>query len=235
MHNSHIVLIISDDAAFTRDLLARWQRERVVPGFTVMSTELFNGAASGRFDVAVVGPARNGRLSAILRSLEAGNHPAICVVESSAQLQKVKAEYPRLLALQQHEQWVESLLMLATECLKRVDLTARVRKAEQAATMHARNARLGRYMLDNRHIFNNLLTSVLGNSELLLMSDQAFSASAREQIETVHTMALHMHEIMQRFSSIAVEMQVTEKESHNETEKASQPGPGRLPAVSLTS
>ena len=47
MHNSHVVLIIADDAGFARDLLARWQLERIVPGFTVMSTELFNGAAKG--------------------------------------------------------------------------------------------------------------------------------------------------------------------------------------------
>ena len=46
MHNSHVVLIIADDAAFLRDLLARWQLERIVPGFTVMSTELFNGKAT---------------------------------------------------------------------------------------------------------------------------------------------------------------------------------------------
>lgn len=221
VHNSHVVLIISDHAAFTRDLLARWQVERVVPGFTVMSTELFNAGSSGHFDVAVIGPAENERLNTILKNMETGSQPVICVAESSAQLQSIKAEYPRVLALQQHEQWVESLLLVAGECLKRVDLTARVRKAEQSLAMNERNAALGRYMLENRHTFNNLLTSVLGNSELLMMDIYDFPELNREQIETLHAMALHMHEIMQRFSSIAIEMQVAEKQSQVETRKLS--------------
>jgi hypothetical protein len=44
---------------------------------------------------------------------------------------------------------------------------------------------------------------------------------ARDQLETIHTMALNIHEIMQRFSSIAIEMQVAEKQSQAETPKPS--------------
>ena len=116
---------------------------------------------------------------------------------------------------------VDALLLVASECLKRVDLTARVRKAEQASAISARNAALGRYMLDNRHGFNNLLTSVLGNSELLLAECKQLTETARDQVETIHKMALHMHEIMQRFSSIAVELQVAEKQSQDETPEPS--------------
>src|SRR5947209_2933440 len=218
MHNSHVVLIIADDAAFARDLLARWQLERIVPGFAVMSTELFNGAATGHFDLAIIGPVRNGRLNAILKSMDTGSHPVICTLESSQQAQGARAEFPRILALPRHEGWIDSLLLLAHECLKRVHLTARVRKAEQAVTLNSRNAALGRYMLENRHNFNNLMTSVLGNAELLLMDAETFPEMARDQIQTVHDMALAMYEIMQRFSSIAVEMQVAEKPSQHETQ-----------------
>lgn len=221
MHNSHVVLIIADDAAFPRDLLGRWQTERIVPAFTVMSTELFHSAALGNFDVVIVGPLRNGRISTILKSMETGSNPVICVVESTSELNRIRAEYPRLLLMQQHENWLDTLLLLASECLKRADLSARVRKAEQTAAISTRNATLGRYMLDNRHGLNNLLTSVLGNAELLLMESNNLSEAAREQVETIHTTALHMHEIMQRFSSIAIEMQVTEKSSHDETSRAS--------------
>jgi signal transduction histidine kinase len=219
--NSHVVLIIADEAAFPRDLLAHWQLERIVPAFTVMSTELFHGAPLGNFDVAVIGPVRNGRLASILKSMDTASHPVICVLETAVQLQSIRMEYPRLLLMQQHEGWLDALLLTASECLKRVDLTARVRKAEQAAAIHARNAALGRYMLDNRHGFNNLLTSVLGNSELLLTECRHLPETARDQLDTIHKMALHMHEIMQRFSSIAIEMQVTEKPSQDETSKAS--------------
>lgn len=217
MRNSHVVLIVADDAAFPRDLLARWQTERIVPAFTVMSTELFHGAALGDFDVAIIGPVRNGRRAAILKNLDATPHPVICVLETAIQLQSVRGEHPRLLLMQQNEGWLDTLVLLASECLKRVDLTARVRKAEQASAIHARNATLGRYMLDNRHGFNNLLTSVLGNSELLLTECKDLPEASRDQLDTIHKMALHMHEIMQRFSSIAIEMQVAEKESQDET------------------
>ena len=40
---------------------------------------------------------------------------------------------------------------------------------------------------------------------------------SREQIQTIHTMALRLNEIMQRFSSLATEMRAGEKESQSET------------------
>lgn len=221
VQNSHVVLIIADDASFPRDLLGRWQTERIVPAFTVMSTELFQGAALGSFDVAIIGPIRNGRLASILKTMDTGSYPVICVSETANQVHSMKTEYPRLLLIQQHEGWLDALLLVASECLKRVDLTARVRKAEQASAVSARNAALGRYMLDNRHGFNNLLTSVLGNSELLLADCKHMTETARDQVETIHKMALHMHEIMQRFSSIAIEMQVAERASQDETPELS--------------
>ena len=221
MQNSHIVLIIADDASFPRDVLGRWQTERIMPAFTVMSTELFQGEVLGDFDVAIIGPVRAGRLASILNSMDTGSHPVVCVLQTASQLQSVRTEHPRPLLIQQYEGWLDTLVLVVSECLKRVDLLTRVRKAEQAAAVNARNAALGRYMLDNRHGFNNLLTTMLGNSELLLMEGHDLGDTARDQVETIHKMALHMHEIMQRFSSIAVEMQVAEKPSQDETEKLS--------------
>ena len=221
MQNSHVVLIIADDASFPRDVLGRWQTERIVPAFTVMSTELFQGEVVGDFDVAIIGPVRAGHLASILKSMDTGSHPVVCVLQTASQLQSVRMEHPRPLLIQQYEGWLETLVLVVSECLKRVDLLTRVRKAEQAAAVNARNAALGRYMLDNRHGFNNLLTTMLGNSELLLMEGHDLGDTARDQVETIHKMALHMHEIMQRFSSIAVEMQVAEKPSQDETEKLS--------------
>lgn len=221
MQNSHVVLIIADDASFPRDVLGRWQTERIVPAFTVMSTELFQGEVVGDFDVAIIGPVRAGRLASILNSMDTGSHPVVCVLPTASQLQSVRTEHPRPLLIQQYEGWLDTLVLVVSECLKRVDLLTRVRKAEQAAAVNARNAALGRYMLDNRHGFNNLLTTMLGNSELLLMEGHNLGDTARDQVETIHKMALHMHEIMQRFSSIAVEMQVAEKPSQDETEKLS--------------
>jgi signal transduction histidine kinase len=93
---------------------------------------------------------------------------------------------------------------------------ARALRAEEANVLLKRQATLGRYILEMRHSLNNALTSVLGNSELLLLDSETISAGARSQIETVRNMALRMHEILQRFSSLEKELTVIERQ----TEKA---------------
>jgi hypothetical protein len=67
---------------------------------------------------------------------------------------------------------------------------------------------------------NNALTSLLGNAELLLLEPGQLSTQSLSQIKTIHTMALRINEIMQRFSSLASEMRVVETPSQAETEDA---------------
>jgi signal transduction histidine kinase len=105
--------------------------------------------------------------------------------------------------------------------LRRVDAHTRARIAEESAAASHRYATLGQYMLDMRHNFNNALTSVLGHAELLLLEPAAFSNEVRDQIETLRSMALRMHEIMQRFSSLDAEMRFVERASHVETQTGS--------------
>jgi signal transduction histidine kinase len=218
------VLIITDDANFARDLPTRWRMEKILPGITVMSTELMKAPTEGSVDVVIVGPVRHGRLAAVLRAVETGTHPTMCVVSTPAELNSLKADHPRLLVLHQHEAWLDTVVMFAGECLRRVDLAARLRKAEQAAVANARHAALGRYMLEARHDFNNSLTSVLGNAELLLLDEAeagappAVPTAWREQLHTIQEMALHMHVVMQRFASLAMETPGSEKESQDETQ-----------------
>jgi signal transduction histidine kinase len=73
-----------------------------------------------------------------------------------------------------------------------------------------------------RHNLNNALTSVLGNSELLLLEPGSLSAPARSQMETIRSMALRMHEILQRFSSLEKELTVVAKQAERETKMSSQ-------------
>ncbi|HEX7288364.1 MAG TPA: hypothetical protein VF532_19425 [Candidatus Angelobacter sp.] len=213
------ILIITDDANFARDLPARWRLEKTLPAITVMSTELMKEPAEGSVDLVIVGPVRHGRLVAVLRAVETGPHATICVVSTPAQLKSLKADHPRLLVLRQHEAWLDTVVMLTSECLRRLDLAARLRKAEQAAAANARHAALGRYMLEARHDFNNSLTSVLGNAELLLLDETEAPVPAgwREQLHTIQEMALHIHVVMQRFTSLAMEARGNEKESQDET------------------
>src|SRR5260370_2457982 len=123
MHGSHEVLIIADDADFARDLVGRWQLERTVPGLTVMSTELLDDAGEARFDLAIVGPVRQGRLPSVLKTVKIADTgvPVLCVLQSAAQVQAAKARHPRLLVMQWHEAWLDSLMLLETDCLNRVD------------------------------------------------------------------------------------------------------------------
>jgi signal transduction histidine kinase len=210
------VLLISDDPEFARTVVSRWQTERSVPAFTVMSTDVWSGANSGPADIAILGLVSTEKLLAIIGGF-GESRPAICVCRDAAQAQYVREKHPRIPALQQLDGWVDVLVLLATEVLRRTEAVARVTRAEQAGRANQRFATLGRYMLEMRHGMNNALTSVLGNAELLLLEPGALSAQARDQIDTIHSMALRMHEIMQRFSSLETELQFIEKESHSET------------------
>ena len=215
--NQKTVLIIADDAEFPRVVMTRWQAERTVPAFTLLTGELWNGAKAAAFNLAVVGPLFKNRTATILDKLDSAGAPALFVSDDSKSIRAVRAGYPHVLALQQHDGWLDAVVLISSEILRRVEATARAQRAEHAASVRERDATLGRYMLEMRHTFNNALTSVLGNSELLLLEPGALSAQARDQVDTIHTMALRLREVMQRFSSLENEMRFSEKESHGET------------------
>jgi hypothetical protein len=52
---------------------------------------------------------------------------------------------------------------------------------------------------------------------LLLLELGQLSPECRDQIRTIHAMALRLNEVMQRFSSLAAEMRAGETESQAET------------------
>ncbi len=71
-------------------------------------------------------------------------------------------------------------------------------------------------MREMLHNLNNALTSVLGNSELLLLEPASLSPGPQSQIETIRNMALRMNEILQRFSSLEKELKVVATKSEKE-------------------
>lgn len=73
-----------------------------------------------------------------------------------------------------------------------------------------------------KHSVNNALTSMLGNAELLLLEPGQLSSQSLAQIKTIHSMALRINEIMQRFSQLANEMKDAETPSQAETEESPQ-------------
>lgn len=216
------VLIISDEPDFARTIMARWHAERSEPAFTLMSSDLWNSPNDAQYDVAIVGPIRSGRLTPILKSLDTPMRPTVCVTEEGAGLRTLHDMHPRVVAVREIEGWVDAVVGIVTEGIRRVEAQSRAKKAEQVAALNQRHAELGRYMLEMRHNLNNALTSVLGNAELLMMQSEGLSQAMKDQLETVRSMSLRMHEIMQRFSSLETEMNFAERQSLSETRAASQ-------------
>ena len=219
------VLIVSDDTEFARTVAARWRAERRVPEITLTTSDVWQASAAEGYSLVIVGPVRNNKISAILSAFNKTSTNATIHVSTAAEArdaQQLAAEHPHVLIIPREDGWIGTLILVAGEALRRAAATARAQRAERIATEAQRNATLGRYMLDMRPSVNNALTSVLGNADLLLLDAEPMHPDAREQIRTIHTMALRLNEIMQRFSSVAAEMRAGEKESQAETNNASQ-------------
>lgn len=206
-----IVLILANDPEFARSVMARWQTERAVPAFTMMSGDVWNQAAAASYDVAILGAIEGEEFLAMVSELEKTGRPVIAICRDSASAQAIRETAARALVMTQHEGWLDALVLVGGEVLRRVEAVARARQAEHNAAAVQMNATLGRYMLEMRHSLNNALTSVLGNSELLLLEPGALSAPVREQIDVIRSMALRMHEILQRFSSLETELRFAQK------------------------
>jgi signal transduction histidine kinase len=211
------VLIISDDAEFSRAVAARWQSERSVPAFTLMSSDVSLGLDPDAFQLAIAGYVRPQALSVVLEAMEATGKRVLFVSEDKQIAQMVRDRWPGIAIVRQEENWLDTLVLVAGEILRRVSAEAEARYFEQTNVLLERQALLGRYMLDMRHTLNNTLTSMLGNSELLLLEPGSLSAGARSQIETIRNMSLRMHEILQRFSSLEKELTVVDRQTEAES------------------
>jgi signal transduction histidine kinase len=156
----------------------------------------------------------------VLEPLHSTGQPVFCVSQDSTTAQLIHERWPRVSVLRRSEHWLETLVLAAAEAVHRSRAELRARAAENACSSLERQAMLGRYMLEMRHNVNNALTSVLGNSDLLLLEPGSFSAPTRAQIETIRNMALRIHEIMQRFSSLEKEMNVVAQQAIHDSGKA---------------
>jgi signal transduction histidine kinase len=217
------VLIVSDDTEFARTVAARWQSERRVPEITVATSDVWQAGSADGYNLVIVGPVRDGKASAILSALTAyPGTAAVCVSGDAREACALSAEHSHVLILPREDSWIGTLILVAGEALRRTEAIARAQRAERAGIERQRDAVLGRYMIDVRPSVNNALTSVIGNADLLLLDPGQISSEGRDQIRTIHAMALRLNEIMQRFSSLAAEMRAGETESQAETGEAVQ-------------
>jgi signal transduction histidine kinase len=214
------VIILTDETEFARLLTAGWQAERQAPRVTVLTSDLWQEQEAPARDLVVVGPVREGVLTSVLRAVDPSTAVILCVPTDSKELAQLRTKYPRLIHVPLREDWAQTLLLVAGESLRRVEALLLARQAERTAAKNENHATLGRYMLDMKHSVNNALTSMLGNAELLLLEPGQLSSQSLAQIKTIHSMALRINEIMQRFSSLASEMREAENTSQAETEGA---------------
>jgi len=217
------VLIISDDTEFARSVVARWQSERRVPEITVTTSDVWRAQSAANYNVVIIGSVQARKASTILSSLNA--YPAtatIYVSHESASDAFLAMENPHALFLGRDDGWIGTLMLIASEALRRSEAVTRAQRAERLGIESQRHASLGRYLLEMRPSINNALTSVLGNADLLLLEPEKISANSHDQIRTIQTMALRLNEIMQRFSSLAAEMRSNETESQAETGRGPQ-------------
>jgi signal transduction histidine kinase len=213
-------LILTDETEFAGLLTSCWQTERQAPRITVLNSDLWKNQEHAGHDLVVIGPLREGKLSGVLRSLEPASAVILCSPPDTTELGQLRARYPRLVHVPLREDWAQSLLLVAGESLRRAEAVRLARQAEKRAAQNEHYATLGKYMLEMKHSVNNALTSMLGNAELLLLEPGQLSSQSLAQIKTIHSMALRINEVMQRFSSLASEMRDAENASQAETEEA---------------
>ena len=221
------VIILSDEAEFARLLTACWQAERQAPAITVLNSDLWREQDAPAHDLVVVGPVGEGKLTSVLRSLDPTAAVILCAPADSREFGNLRTKYPRLVHIPLREDWAQTLLLVAGESLRRTEALRMARDSEKLAAKNENHATLGRYMLEMKHSVNNALTSMLGNAELLLLEPGQLSAQSLAQIKTMHSMAMRINEIMQRFSSLASEMREAENASQAETEETSTPTSNR--------
>ncbi len=229
--NCQTVLIISDDAAFSHAITAGWVSEPRIPAFTLMSGDLCPGLNSEDFDVAIVGGLAESELRPVMKALD-GCGKAVVYIREADEPRLFPNGMPRVMTLvRDNENWFDGAMPILRHALRSAESISLIRSLEQSNRQLSRDAALGRYILEMRHSLNNALTSVLGNSELLLLDPDALAPldpKVRNQIDTMRNMALRMHEILQRFSSLEKELNVVEKQANNEIKRKAQSAAGSL-------
>jgi len=213
------VLILASDPAFSRELTANWPRDHAshasAPEFIVLDQGFSPDLQGSHFDLAIADASsakkKNDRIKVLKQALAAVAKPAI-IVHSDPAATFYNLHGAILELRREPEIWASITGLVGREILRRRHAEDCAREAEQACTAAQAQATLGRYMVEMRTNVNNALTTVLGNAELLVL-EPGLPASVVAQADTIRNMALRLHEVFQRFSSIEKELSVAARES----------------------
>jgi hypothetical protein len=153
------------------------------------------------------------------QSLIAAGKPAI-VIHSDPSLDLYNIHGAVLDLRREPGVWPAIAGLVGREILRRSQAESRARDAEKTSAAAQAEATLGRYMVEMRTNVNNALTTVLGNAELLVQ-EPGLPATVQAQADAIRNMALRLHEVFQRFSSIEKELNVASRDSDKKTLTAS--------------
>ena len=210
------IVIISDDSAFSSAVTKRWSAEQNAPSFTLLSSEFAGEINAGAFDLAVIGRVASEALDAVLETAQRSGKPAIFV----SRLNGHTPRHADVSVVPETAEWPEIVFVLTQEILRRQRAVTELKVAREAHSQLENEALLGRYMLEVRHNLNNALTSILGNSDLILLDHAQLPAAVRDQVETIRNMGMRMNEILHRFSSLQIEMRLVEEQNLTQAAKA---------------
>jgi len=216
--NRATVLILSSDPAFAREITANWPKETERPEFVVIGQDLGGDLQGDTFDLAIADAPSAERRAHVKTAIAAARKPAI-VVGQDVSAQTSSSHGSILQLTREPESWPVMAGLLGWEILRRSQAESRAREAEKIRAAAEAEATLGRYMAEMRHNVNNALTSILGNADLLLI-ESGLPANVMAQADTIRNMALRLHEVFQRFSSIEKELTVAARESGKKTRAA---------------
>lgn len=247
--NHPTVLILSTDPEFSREITSKWPGGRGVfdtPEFILLDSELPNDLDGGYYDLAIVDECGDGswaersgkkaecatqnnvtgksqrhhhQLALDQRTAFLPGKPAI-VIHCDATLDFYVIKGSLIELRREPIIWPAMVALIGGEILRRRQAEMRRDETDKICSAAQSEATLGRYMLDMRINVNNALTTLLGNAELLSL-ETGLPMNVREQAETIRNMALRLHEIFQRFSSLDKELGVTARSTGEKSFAAS--------------
>jgi signal transduction histidine kinase len=204
--NRPTVVIVSDVPEFSAAVTRRWLAEHSVPSFVLAESNSPSEFSEGNFDLAIIGGVSADTLIPVLHTLKATGRPLIHVSRLNGNAPQSPITIPEAPG------WPDLLVTIAEQILERERVNDELAKTLETLAKVEQQASLGRYMLEARHNLNNALTSILGNSDLILLDPSGLPAAQRSQVETIRNMAMRLNEIMRRFSSLQKEMQLMEQQ-----------------------
>ena len=232
--NRPTVLILASDPAFSREVTANWpqdpNRRSEGPEFIVLDQDFSCDLQGSNYDLAIADASsdeksneknkdkrKNKNLNRdhvnkdLGQALAAAGRPAI-IIHSNPSLDFCNFHGALVELRREPGLWPAIAGAVGREILRRIQAESRAREAERLCATAEAEAILGRYMIEMRTNVNNALTTVLGNAELLV-HEPGLPATVLAQADSIRNMALRLHEVFQRFSSIEKELTVAARES----------------------